>query len=424
MLPVEENQLITQTGPGTPMGELFRRYWLPAMLSEELPEPDCVPVKLTLLSEELIVFKDSNGKIGVLDRYCPHRNASLYWGRNEDAGLRCVYHGWKFDADGRCVDMPSEPAESRYADKVHIASYRGVEAGGVVWIYMGARDKTPRLPELEWTLVPEGYSLATKRIQHCNYLQNLEGEVDSSHISFLHFGGPAPATAMPAGDGTGQLASFDRSPVFDVRETDYGLAISARREAPNDQYYWRVTQFLMPTYTMIPANPGGQVSFTSTVPIDDHNMIGITVSWRADRPLDEDEIARIKSWTGVHTEVDRHYEALRNMGNEYMIDRAWQKSGRSFTGIRGIREQDLAVQEDQRGPISPRTREHLGTSDMGVIHTRRRLLKQVKALMAGEEPPEPNNPAAYRVRSAAFTDGRDRAWHEAGAPYMVATIAV
>ena len=414
MLPEQENALITQTGPGTPMGALFRRYWLPAMLSEELPEPDGTPAKLTLLGEELVVFRSTDGEIGVLDRFCPHRNANLYWGRNEENGLRCVYHGWKFDVAGRCVDMPSEPPESRYHEKVEITAYQGVERGGLIWIYMGPKELTPAVPELEWTLVPDDYRLATKRIQHCNYLQNLEGEVDSSHISFLH-----SSDVFQQSDSV--LATFDRHPVFDVDETDYGLAISARRNAPDDKYYWRITQFLMPTYTMIPSMPGGVVSFTAAIPIDDVNMIGITVSWRADRPLDEEEVSRIKSWTGVHTEVDEQYEPLRNMSNEYMIDRQSQKAGASYTGIRGIREQDLAVQEDQRGPISPRMREHLGTSDRGVIATRKRLLRQVQELMEGKEPAEPANPSVYRVRSAMFTEDKNTSWQEAGAPYLVAT---
>jgi nitrite reductase/ring-hydroxylating ferredoxin subunit len=418
MLPAEENRLITRTGPGTPMGELFRRYWLPAMLSEELPDRDCTPVKLTLLSEDLVVFRDTSGRIGVLDRFCPHRNASLYWGRSEEHGLRCVYHGWKFDLDGRCVDMPNEPQASRFHEKVTITAYQGVERGGVIWIYMGPRALTPKVPELEWTLVPDDYRLVTKRIQHCNYLQNLEGEVDSSHISFLHSGG----TPIPLPGQLPNPSITDRHPVFDFKETDYGLAISARRNAGEDQYYWRITQFLMPTYTMIPSNPGGVISFTSTIPIDDLNMIGLTVSWRGDRPLNEDEIGRIRSWTGVHTEVDRFFEPVRNMSNEYMIDREAQKRGESFTGIRGIREQDLAVQEDQRGPLSDRPREHLGTSDMGVIATRRRLLRQVRALQAGQEPAEPHNPAAYRVRSAAFTEDRLVPWDKAGGSFLLAEV--
>src|ERR1700722_431035 len=183
MLSKEENELLTQTGPGTPMGELFRRFWLPALLSSELPEPDCAPVKLTILSEDLVAFRDSEGRVGVLERYCPHRGSSLFWGRNEESGLRCVYHGWKFDVTGSCVDMPNEPMESRFREKIRTTAYPTEERGGVIWIYMGPKDLHPQMPELEWTLVPENQRYVTKRITACNYLQNVEGEVDSAHVS-------------------------------------------------------------------------------------------------------------------------------------------------------------------------------------------------------------------------------------------------
>jgi hypothetical protein len=279
---------------------------------------------------------------------------------------------------------------------------------------MGPRELTPQVPELEWTLVPESHRLATKRIQRSNYLQNLEGEVDSSHISFLH-SRAAGLTAANAG-----VSGTDRHPVFDVKETEYGAAISARRDAGPDEYYWRITQFLMPTYTIIPADPGGTLSFTSAVPIDDENMIGLTVTWRPEAPMSEEDVGRIKSWLGVHTEVDERYMPLRNRSNQYLIDRAAQKRGESFTGIRGIREQDLAVQEDQRGPISDRKREHLGTSDLGVIATRNRLLRQVRELQRGIEPKEPHNARAYRVRSAALTEKRSVPWEIAAAEHLVA----
>ena len=419
MLSKDDNALLTKTGPGTPMGEVFRRYWLPAMLSEELPSPDCTPVKLRLLGEDLVVFRDTSGRVGVIDQYCPHRNANLFWGRNEEDGLRCVYHGWKFDVEGICVDMPNEPASSVFANKVRINTYSGIDRGGLIWVYMGDRDKTPAVPDLEFNYVPESHRLVTKRLQHCNYLQNLEGEVDSSHVSFLHSRGGAGGVGAAFGDGAG-LNDFDRAPLFEFKETDYGLAISARRDAPENKYYWRVTQFLMPTYTMIPSTPGGSVSFTAAIPVDDYEMIGITVTWHPDHPLEQDEIDRIRSWTGVHTEVDAKFEPLRHKGNSYFIDREAQSRGESFTGIRGIREQDLAVQEDQRGPLSAREREHLGTADLGVISTRRRLQRQVRDLINGIEPLEPNRPEAYRVRSAAFTDEPTADWQTAGAAFMKA----
>ena len=406
MLNAEDNKLITQVGPGTPMGELFRRYWLPAMLATELPAPDCPPVKLRLLGEDMVAFRATSGRVGVIETWCPHRNANLFWGRNEEEGLRCVYHGWKFDAEGRCVDMPNEPPTSRFNTKVSVAAYPAQERGGVIWVYMGPTEMTPRVPDLEWTLVPESHRYASKRIQMCNWLQNLEGEVDSSHVSFLHSNvGP---------DGFGAIGNNrDRHPVFAVAETDFGLAISARRDAGPDEYYWRITPYMMPAYTIIPGRLGGSYAFTGAVPIDDTSMIGLTVIWRPEAPLPE---------MRPFVPVDDKFHTLQNKSNDYLIDRQKQKT-ESFSGIDNIRMQDVAVQEDQRGPLSERTKEHLGTSDLGVIATRRRLLKQVRNLQKGIEPTEPHNPSAYRLHSLAENAARSVAWEQLMRDQMILTEA-
>src|SRR5919202_6261410 len=175
MLSIEENELLTRVGPGTPMGELLRRFWLPALLSDELPDNDGDPIRTRTLGEDLVAFRDSNGKVGIVDAYCPHRRAPLFFGRNEESGLRCVYHGWKFDVDGQCVDMPNEPPESSFASKVHIRSYPCVERGGVVWTYMGKPDERPELPEWEWASLPAAQRHLSMRVQFCNWLQALEG---------------------------------------------------------------------------------------------------------------------------------------------------------------------------------------------------------------------------------------------------------
>ena len=401
MLTREENELITRTGPGTPTGQLFRRFWLPIALSSELPGSDCPPVRLRILSEDLIAFRDSDGRVGLLDRYCPHRGASLFFGRNEENGLRCVYHGWKFDVHGRCVDMPNEPAESNFKNKVQQTAYPVREAGGIIWAYMGPSQSLPGLPQLGWTLVPESHRYVHKRFQRNNYLQNVEGEVDSSHVSFLHreF---QPETFDGSVSGQRLLArAKDSAPVFLVQDTEYGLAIGARRNWDDDQYYRRVTQFLMPSYTLIPSEPGAPISFTAAVPVDDTNMVGFTVTWSPDRPLDEEHIRRIESWKGIYAEVDpKTFETTANRDNDYCIDRERQRM-QNFTGMRGIRDEDVAVQEDQRGPISDRSREHLGTSDTAVIAMRRRLLNAVLDIQEGRDPLEPWRPEAYRVHSLA-----------------------
>jgi phthalate 4,5-dioxygenase len=407
MLTAEENELLCRTGPGTPMGELFRRFWLPVALSSELPGPDCPPVRLRILSEDLVAFRDSAGRIGLLERHCAHRGASLFFGRNEENGLRCVYHGWKYDVGGRCVDMPNEPAESNFREKIRQVAYPVREAGGVIWAYMGPSGQVPELPQLGWMLVPHSHVYVHRRFQHNNYLQNVEGEVDSSHVSFLHkeF---QPETFEGSVSGQRLLSQTrDSAPVFVVQGTDYGIAIGARRNWDADQYYWRLTQFLMPSYTLIPAEPGSPISFTAAVPVDDTEMVGFTVTWDPDQPLADEHVRRIESWRGIYAEVDpATFKTLASRDNDYFIDRERQRT-QNFTGMRGIREEDVAVQEDQRGPISDRSKEHLGTSDTAVIAMRRRLLDVVQALDRGQEPIEPWRPESYRVVSLAELRPRD-----------------
>src|SRR6476661_8463411 len=402
MLSQEENDLLCCTGPGTPMGNLFRRFWLPVALSRELPKTDCPPVRMRILSEDLIAFRNTNGKVGLLSRYCPHRGASLFFGRNEEGGLRCVYHGWKFDTTGVCIDMPNEPAECSFKHKIRQTAYPTREAGGVIWAYMGPQEIMPELPELEWTLVPQNHVYVHKRFQHCNYLQNVEGEVDSSHVSFLHREfRPEKFNAAVAGQVLLAQAK-DTAPRFLVQETEYGLAIGARRNWDADQYYWRVTKFLMPSFTLIPSEAGAPINFTAAVPGAAQNLVGFTVTWLPDRPLADDDISTIESWTGAYAEVDpKTFEPIASRANDYLLDRAKQRT-ENFTGMRGIREQDIAVQEDQfGGPVTDRTKEHLGTSDAGVITLRRRLLNSVRNFQQGQEPPEPRKATAYRVRPIA-----------------------
>src|SRR6185436_18089509 len=236
MLPKDENEILCRVGPGTAMGNLLRQYWFPAMPSYELASPDGPPIKVRLLGEDLVAFRDTSGQIGLVANACPHRGASLFFGRNEEDGLRCVYHGWKFDIEGTCVDMPNEPASSVFANKVKQPAYPTAEGGGLVWVFMGPRDKQPSLPEFEFMGLPPEHVYASKRIQACNYLQNLEGEVDSSHVSFLHSNLSSEAEGMASG--------VDRHPVFEVGETEWGLAISARRDAGPDKYYWRITPMM------------------------------------------------------------------------------------------------------------------------------------------------------------------------------------
>jgi len=388
MLSIEDNEKITKTGPGTPMGELFRRFWVPALLSSELPERDGTPVRFKLLSERLVAFRDSDGRIGILEERCPHRHASLYWGRNEECGLRCVYHGWKFDVDGKCLDMPAEPADSRFKEHVSAIAYGAHEAGGIIWAYMGPKEKQPPFPEFEWQFYPEEHSFAHKRLQQCNWLQNLEGELDTAHLNFLH---------RQWGDGEVMPPDDLRRKRFFLAETDFGLLLMARSDSGPDQYYWRMTPFHLPSYTLIPDQPVN--SFTAAVPIDDTSMWGFTVHWKTDGALPPER--------RMYMDVDpKTFMPVRNMQNEYLRDREKQLHV-NWTGIDGIRTQDMAVQEDQDGPICRRWEEHLGTTDRGIVGSRRLLLHLAEQLEQGIEPPQPWHPQAYRIHSVGVTAPRD-----------------
>src|SRR6185295_6621373 len=259
MLSREDNELLTRTGPGTPMGDLVRRYWIPVVESKELAPGGRVK-RVQLLGERLIAFRGKSGRAGLIGEFCPHRSASLFYGRVEDAGMRCAYHGWKFGLDGQCEEMPSEPPESSFASRVKQTAYPCAEAGGVIFAYMGPESTPPPLPELEWTLLPDGHTFASRRVQDCNWFQALEGGIDSSHISFLH--APIDHRNLEVTQdmdrvsfGVGAAVSTgDRAPRFEVVDTDYGVLIGARRANPDGRWYWRVTQFLLPFYTMPPTD--------------------------------------------------------------------------------------------------------------------------------------------------------------------------
>lgn len=383
MLSSEDNKMLIETGANTPMGKLFRRYWIPALLSEELPAPDCPPVRVTLLGEKLVAFRDSNNQIGLLDEHCPHRKASLFFGRSEEGGLRCVYHGWKFDACGKCVDMPSEPPESNFKNKVTIKSYPCQEYGGIIWTYMGPPDEMPDQPVFEFNLVPPSHRYFSRRIQESNYFQAIEGGIDSSHISFLHrrvHDNPTPT----------QLAVENGAPKFEVTKTDYGLLIGARRDTKEENIYWRITQFVMPWYALIPPTTNNSKLRTghAWVPMDDENCWHWTFSWIPESPIKEEDLAKMKA--GDHelhaALIPGTLRPVQNKDNDYLIDRELQASKKNYSGIRGIGIQDAAVQESA-GVIVDRSKERLGTSDAAIIVARRVMLNAAQGLENGVNPP-------------------------------------
>jgi phenylpropionate dioxygenase-like ring-hydroxylating dioxygenase large terminal subunit len=418
MLRKEQNDLLTQTGPGTPMGQMFRRHWIPALLAEELPENECPPMRVKLLSERLLAWRDTQGRYALTDEFCAHRGISLWFGRNEENGLRCPYHGWKYDHTGQCIDVPSEPEESGFCKKIRLKSYPLIERGGVLWTYMGPPELRPPEPEWEFALVPREQSIITKRLQECNWLQALEGGIDSSHVSFLHRG-DLNTDPMFKGAKGNQYNLGDNKPVFEVVESAGGLYIGARRNAENGHYYWRITQWVMPTFTMIPPRGDHSVHGHFWIPIDDENCWTWSYDYHPIRKLKESEMAAVRAGKGIHVEyIPGTFRPKANKDNDYLMDRAAQKRGETYSGVAGFAMQDAAVQESM-GPIVDRAKENLVSTDNGIIMMRHRLLRSLKAMEKGETPPGIDL-AHQRVRSASVVLPPDQPFKDAAREALLA----
>ena len=403
MFSEEENDLLTRTGPGTPMGNLIRRYWIPAVRSDELPAPDCPPLRLRLLGEDLIVYRDTLGRVGVLNQFCLHRRASLFFARNEECGLRCAYHGWKFDVEGNVVDMPSEPDFAKWKNKPKIKAYPTVERGGIVWTYMGPPEKKPSPPEYEYCLAGEAHRYATRRWEECNWLQGLEGGIDPVHVPFLHKY-ELHSDPLHKGNAGADFTSITNIE-FDSIDQPYGVNVVARRDAEQDSYYWRITQFLFPCFTI--AAPYGDFAMGSNawVPRDDTSFWRWIISCHPTRPLTNAERAAMSDGKGTHVKIDQKtLRPLANMDNDYMIDREGQRNHKTFNGVYTVGLQDKAMQESQ-GPIHQRQEEYLVNSDKSIIMMRRRLLDALETNERGEDPPG-LVPEHQRIRSASLVAPR------------------
>ncbi len=390
MLPQKDNDALTRVGPGTPMGELMRRYWIPAAFSQQIAQPDGPPVRVRLLGENLVLFRDTQGRIGLLDERCPHRTASLFFGRNEQSGLRCVYHGLKFDVEGNCVELPCipqtpDPLKTGIARNLKVKAYPCMERGDVVWTYMGPAEHKPKFPELEWTRLPAAQRYATRHVQECNWLQALEGGFDATHLTFLHGGDSEPSRRVVA-------------TLYEVIPTDFGFVVGTGRDPGNGKIMWNMNVMAMPFHKIISSVPHGAHVWA---PIDDENTMLYSVDFNPSRPLSEDDLARSKSGHGIHTEnIPGSDHAVRNKSNDYLIDRALQASGQSFTGMKGFGTQDCAIQESM-GPIADRSAEHLLACDAAIAKIRQLLLQTLKDHAAGKRLPGVD-PASYRVRSGRF----------------------
>jgi phenylpropionate dioxygenase-like ring-hydroxylating dioxygenase large terminal subunit len=406
MLSAADNELLTRTGAGTPMGELFRRFWTPVLLSSELPERDGPPKRVRVMGEDLIAFRDTGGRVGLVEPTCPHRGANLFWGRNEQHGIRCAFHGWKFDVDGKCLDTPCVPAGANMKNTVRLKSYPTEERGDMIWAYMGPPELKPPFPDIEFTMLPESKRFVSKKLQECNWAQACEGGLDTAHFSYLHMAISHDEeefnASMAKSDASQQKQRLkwlrdDGAPKFTIIPHDAGIVIGGARRADPGNIYWRVSQFLMPNHGYTPnAFPGESFHGQTWVPIDDHSCWIYCYTWNPEREITQAERERFRKGFAVHADVDANWLPLRNRSNDYLIDRDEQKH-RSFTGIVGVSEQDACIQDSQ-GTIADRTKEHLGPTDLGIVRFRQCVMGAAKALAAGTEPAAATQPHAYSVR--------------------------
>ena len=424
MLSKEDNILVTNIEKGEPMGEVFRRFWLPLMLASELPTPDCEPARVTILGEKLIAFRDTEGRVGLVDAYCPHRGAPLFYGRNEENGLRCVYHGWKFDVNGECIDLPSAPEGETYRHKINIVRYPCVEAGDLIWTYMGPPEKQPPFPEFDWLKLPSSHRYVRKFKLECNYLQAMEGDYDPSHGRFLHStledpampNIPNPLNPNALTQRINAMGTYGRDPnedpfprivgnrrvmtkpVAELEDTESGLiSIAAVEETPGNWLANMQVTIMLPIFCT--AGIGGANTYYSNmrVPIDNESRMFFRLRWSYD-PIPEDELS-------AYRDGDWYYPRLipgtfipeDNVHNSYNLDRDKQRT-LNYTGIRTFPLQDIAMMEDQWGPIAKRNLEHLTSYDYQIIAVRQRLLKVARNMAQGVEPTEPWHPEAYSYR--------------------------
>lgn len=395
MITHEENDMMCRVGRGTVMGDFLREFWTPACLSSEL-KADGDPMRLMLFGEKLIAFRDTDGRVGIFDHRCPHRCASLFFGRNEEGGIRCAYHGWKFDVEGNCLDQPNLPDKNKYPAGTKAFAYKVTERAGIIFVYMGKRDVAPPFPHLEAIMGEhrEGTIALTQR--DCNWLQALEGDIDTSHLGFLHTGG-IDGHAINENDPN-RFTIINKAPEISVTETDFGTMYAASRDAAPGEEHHRFACFVFPFWVTYPggASLADSVALNAWVPIDDENTMIFNIDrLRGTGPQKQlkykdgtvvEGLARPLDYLPTTTDWQGRWRSAKNGSNDYGIDREWQRNG-SYTGIRGIPLQDQAIQESMGGIID-RTMEHLGSSDRMVMLTRRRLLDAAIAFRDSGELPE------------------------------------
>lgn len=361
---VNENQLLTQVVGSAPMGDLIRRYWIPALLSEEIPIPDSAPVRVHLLGEELVAFRNTEGTVGIIDEHCAHRGTSLVYGRNENCSLTCVYHGWRYATDGTILEIPS--GFKSVSTKLRQRSYPCVESAGVIFAYLGPRDLEPPFPIFPWDGLGLEHTYVTKALLECNFLQPLEGECDSAHLSYLHRMFGAEDKVLPY---------YEEVNRYEVEEDHFGLRLLAFRPATPGNIYMRMSNFVMPLGCWVKAR-NKEAHFY--IPIDDTHTWRYDLGYSGDRPFTAEDVHR-------RVQIAEDYSRFRNLGNNYLQDREMQRS-RDFTGVEDFLNEDALVAESM-GPILDRTKEHLTTADVAIVNVRRLLLRSLSMTAEGGDPP-------------------------------------
>ncbi|MDP4594448.1 MAG: Rieske 2Fe-2S domain-containing protein [Beijerinckiaceae bacterium] len=432
MLPKDKNELLCRIEGDAVMGQMMRRYWMPALRSEDLVAGGA-PKRVRLFGEDLAAFRSPDGTLGLVDEFCPHRGASLVLARNEECGLRCIYHGWLMDKDGKVLETPAEGYDSKMHERITFTHYKMREAGGLVWAYMGPAEHEPPLPALEFTRYPDSQIVILRAKEHANWAQCLEGAIDSAHSNYLHSNGIKPSTQVGTITELGKTEhlarpSNDGAPRFDVESMPYGFRYAALRkpihEADKNKYV-RVTLFVAPNSSMIPAAKGwGSVQYF--VPIDDHTTMFYYILWKRDGAIDAPTRKRYDENMGLHvgSDMDENFVKIRNRENTWLQDRAAMMRGDTFSGIHGINMEDIAVHESM-GPVCDRSKEHLGASDLAVIHFRRMMLDSAERFATtGEAPLGLRAPVDYgRLHTGEGMVPHDERWQmvmEDGAPEPIA----
>jgi phthalate 4,5-dioxygenase len=412
----EQNDLLTRVGPDMPMGEMLREYWMPAVRSAAL-ERDGAPTRVRLMGENFIAFRATDGRVGFLDEACPHRSASLALGRNEQNGLRCIFHGWKIDPSGKVVDTPCEAADRRvaFAAAQKVRAFPVHEVAGVVWVYLGKQATPPRFPEFEFTRLPASHVDIRRALVHYNWMQGLEAHIDSSHVGVLHSG------FISRGIGDAQLFDLnltivDTAPDFEMDVTSYGLREGALRDTGDGRTYARIRQIVLPFFTFIPGAKGDPCSGRATVPVDDEWDAEWYIVYDPDKPLTPERLANL--YRGASQDPDNFAAALGDRDNLWHQDRAAMKT--HWSGLtRNIPFEDFIIQASM-GPNVDRSKEQLGAADAIVVRVRRLLLDAVEAFQRGEPPAWRSDAIDYSaIRALAVTFAKGQDWRQFAPDFAV-----